>query len=78
MPDVPGSIHGRACLPSWLEFSAIFSETRVNTDLDPLELLKAYIVELRKILMEGTYPVCPGTTCGQLGLTLQHNAINLS
>ena len=29
--EVPGSNPGRACRPSRLEFSVVFSETRVNT-----------------------------------------------
>ena len=35
--EVPGSNPGRACRSSRSEFSAVFSETRVNTGQDPLE-----------------------------------------
>ena len=34
--EVPGSNPGRACRSSRSEFSVAFSETRVNTDKDPL------------------------------------------
>ena len=34
---MPGSNPGRACRPSRSEFSVVFSETRVNTEKDPLE-----------------------------------------
>ena len=30
--EVPGSIPGRACRPSRLEFSVVFFETRVNME----------------------------------------------
>ena len=35
--QVPGSNSGRACQPTCLEFSVVFSETSVNTGQDPLE-----------------------------------------
>ena len=35
--EMPGSISGRSCRPSRSEFSLVFSETRVNTDKDPLQ-----------------------------------------
>ena len=35
--EVPGSIPGRACRISRLEFSLVFSEIRVNLGQDPLE-----------------------------------------
>ena len=35
--EVPGSNPCRACRPSRLEFSLVFSEIRVNTGEDPLE-----------------------------------------
>ena len=36
--EVPGSNPGRACRPIRLQFSVIFSETRVNIGKDPLEI----------------------------------------
>ena len=33
----PGSIPGHACRPSCLEFSMVFTETRINTGWNPLE-----------------------------------------
>ena len=35
--EVPGSILGRACLPSLSEFSMLLSETGVSMGYDPLE-----------------------------------------
>ena len=58
---VPGSNPGNSCRPSRLEFSVVFSETRVNTGPDPLERLPT----------EGTLPIGPGPISGQLAFNLQ-------
>ena len=57
--EVPGSIPGRACRPSCLEFSVVFSETHKNTCQDSLE----------RPPTEGITPIGPGPTSGQLALT---------
>ena len=58
--EVRGSILGRACQPSFSEFSMVFSETRVNG-----------LGSLRKTPMKGNPPIGPGPTYGQLALSLQ-------
>ena len=35
--EMPGSNPSRTCQPSHSEFTAVFSEIRVNTNKDPLE-----------------------------------------
>ena len=64
---MPGSNPGRACRSSRLEFSVVFSETRLNTGEDPLE----------KPHTEDTPPIGPGPTSEQLGLkpTTQPNSL---
>ena len=57
--EVPSSISGRACRPNRSEFSVVFSET--GQDL------------LKRPPTEGSLPVGPGPTSGQLALNLQHN-----
>ena len=59
--EVPGSIPGRACRPSSLEFFMVFSETRINTGEDFLE----------RPPTEGTPFAEPGPISVQLTLTLQ-------
>ena len=59
--EVPGSILGCACQPSRSDLPLVSPETRVNTNLDPLE----------KLPTEGTPPRDPGPTSGQLDLNLQ-------
>ena len=58
--EVRGSILGLACRPSHLEFSVVFSETRVNG-----------LGSLRKTPIKGIPPTGPGPTYGQLALSLQ-------
>ena len=57
---VPGSIPDRVWPPNRSEFSAVFSETRLNR-----------LRSLRKNLMEGIPPIVPGPTNAQLDLNLQ-------
>ena len=61
--EVPGSNPGRACQPTRSEFSVVFSETRVNMGLDPLE----------RSSTEGTSSIDPGPISGQLASHLQPN-----
>ena len=63
--EVPGSNASLVCRPSRLKFSIVFSETRVNTGQDPLEISLPST--------KSTPPVGPGPTCGQLALFLQPN-----
>ena len=61
--EVPGSIPGCTRVPKHLKFSAVSSETCVNTGYDPLE----------RSPTEGTLPTGPGPTSRQLALILQPN-----
>ena len=58
---VPGSNPGHACRPSHLEFSVVFSETRVNTGEDPSQRPPRRHIP----------PVGSGPISGQLALILQ-------
>ena len=61
--EVPSSNSGHACRLSRSEFSVVFSESCVNRGYDPLE----------RPSTEGTPPIDPGLTSGQLSLNLQPN-----
>ena len=60
-----GSITGRACRPSCLEFFVVFSETCISAGKHPLE----------RPFMEDISTTGSGPTSGHLALNLQLNAI---